>query len=62
MKAIEIQGGFGVDRLRMVERPEPVAGPGQVVIAMRAASLNYRDLLMVRGLYNPRKPLPLIPC
>ncbi|MCU0303656.1 MAG: NAD(P)-dependent alcohol dehydrogenase [Thermoanaerobaculales bacterium] len=62
MKAIEIQGGFGVDRLRMVERPEPVAGPGQVVIAMRAASLNYRDLLMVRGLYNPRQPLPLIPC
>jgi NADPH:quinone reductase-like Zn-dependent oxidoreductase len=62
MRAIEIQGGFGVDNLRLVERPEPSAGPGQVVVAMRAASLNYRDLLMVRGLYNPRQPLPLIPC
>lgn len=29
---------------------------------MRAASLNYRDLMMVRGEYNPRQPLPLIPC
>lgn len=28
---------------------------------MRAASLNYRDLMMVRGQYNPRQPLPLIP-
>jgi len=29
---------------------------------MRAASLNYRDLLMVQGHYNPHQPLPLIPC
>ena len=43
------------------ELPEPVAGPGQVVFKLRAASLNFRDLLMVEGRYNPRQPLPLIP-
>jgi NADPH:quinone reductase-like Zn-dependent oxidoreductase len=37
--------------LRLVERPDPVAGPGQVVVQMRAASLNYRDQAVVRGQY-----------
>ncbi len=46
----------------MTERPDPVPGPGQVLLQMRSVSLNYRDLLMVRGHYNPRQPLPLIPC
>ena len=62
MKAVEIRGGFGLDRLALVERPEPAAGPGQVLLRMRAASLNYRDLLTVRGQYNPKQRLPLIPC
>ena len=62
MRAYEIQGSFGLDNLRMTERPDPSPGPGQVVLQMRSASLNYRDLLMVRGHYNPRQPLPLIPC
>ena len=29
---------------------------------MKAVALNYRDLLMVKGLYNPRQELPLVPC
>jgi NADPH:quinone reductase-like Zn-dependent oxidoreductase len=62
VRAVEIRDAFGLDHLAMVERPEPVAGPGEVLLAMRAAALNYRDLLMVRGLYNRRQPLPLIPC
>ena len=33
-----------------------------MLLRMRAASINYRDLLTVRGHYNPRQPLPLIPC
>ncbi len=61
MRAFEITGRFGMDSLRFVERPDPVAGPGQVVLRLRAAALNYRDLLMVRGHYNPKQPLPLIP-
>jgi len=62
MRVFEIQGSFGLDNLRSNERPDPAPGPGQVVLRMRSVSLNYRDLLMVRGHYNPRQPLPLIPC
>lgn len=62
MRAIEIHGAFGLENLALVERSEPVAGPGQVVVGMRAASLNYRDLMMILGSYNPKQKLPLIPC
>lgn len=62
MKVYEIQAGFGIENLRVVERPDPSPGPGQVLIRMRAVSLNYRDLMMVEGTYNPKQPLPLIPC
>ncbi len=62
MRAWVIEGGFGEHNLRCIERPDPTAGPGQVVIRVRAVSLNYRDLLVVRGLYAPRQPLPLVPC
>jgi NADPH:quinone reductase-like Zn-dependent oxidoreductase len=62
MRVYEIQEEFGMENLRLAERPDPKPGPGQVLLRMRAVSLNYRDLLMVRGHYNPRQPLPLIPC
>jgi NADPH:quinone reductase-like Zn-dependent oxidoreductase len=61
MKAFEIKGGFGLDALTLVERPDPQPGAGQVLLKMRAWSLNYRDLLIVKGLYNPKLRLPLIP-
>ena len=61
MKALVIQGSFGLENLALVERPDPAPGPGQILLGMTAASLNFRDLLMVRGMYNPRQPLPLIP-
>ncbi len=61
MRAIEIQNQFGLDSLTLTERPDPQPQTGQVVIKLLAASLNYRDLMMVRGQYNPRQPLPLIP-
>src|SRR5215213_10964771 len=53
---------FGLDSLRLDDRPEPTPGPGHVVVQVRAVSLNYRDLLIVRGQYNPRMPLPRVPC
>lgn len=53
---------FGIDSLELVERPAPIAGPGEVVVAVRAVSLNFRDLMMVKGLYNPKMKLPRIPC
>ena len=41
---------------------EAAPARGQDLVRLRAASLNYRDLLMVTGLYNPKQPLPLVPC
>jgi NADPH:quinone reductase-like Zn-dependent oxidoreductase len=53
---------FGIDSLEFVERPTPQPGPGEVLVRVHAISLNYRDLLMVKGLYNPKLKLPRIPC
>jgi len=61
MKVYEIQHTFGFDSLRMTDRPDPRPGPGQVLLRMKAWSLNYRDLLVIKGHYNPRLKLPLIP-
>ena len=62
MKVIEIQERFGPENLALADRPIPEPGPGQVLLRMGVASLNYRDWLTVTGRYNPKQPLPLIPC
>lgn len=49
MKAYEIISGTSVDAIRLTERPAPTAKAGQVVIGLRAASLNYRDVLNISG-------------
>lgn len=61
MRAYELRDGFGLDHLVPAERPDPTPGPGQVLIKLRAVSLNFRDLLIIRGHYNPKLPLPRIP-
>ncbi len=61
MRVIELQNAFGIDALAVAERPDPRPGPGQILLKMRAWSLNYRDLLVVKGSYNPRLKLPLVP-
>ncbi|MBN2193450.1 MAG: NAD(P)-dependent alcohol dehydrogenase [Polyangiaceae bacterium] len=61
MRIIEIGERFGLEQLRERTVPDPEPGPGEVRLRMRAASLNHRDLLMIRGRYNPRQPLPLVP-
>ncbi len=61
MKAFEIQKEFGIDALTLTERPQPAPGPRQILMKIHAVSLNYRDLLVVKGLYNPKMPLPRIP-
>jgi NADPH:quinone reductase-like Zn-dependent oxidoreductase len=45
VKALEAHEQFGLEAVRIVERPDPVPGPGQVVLRSLAWSLNYRDLL-----------------
>lgn len=61
MRVIEIRDGFGIDSLTVTERPEPVPGPRQIVLKLRAVSLNYRDLLVVNGVDRWRPSLPRIP-
>lgn len=61
MKAIAIQNRFGLDSLQPLDLPTPTPGPGQVLVRVKAASLNYRDLMTVTGHYNPKQPLPLVP-
>ncbi len=61
MKVWQIQS-FGIDQLLLADVPRPRPGRGEVLVKVHAVSLNYRDLLMVRGHYNPKMPLPRIPC
>src|SRR5262245_5717945 len=61
MKVYEIRDGLGPEALKPGERPRPEPGPGGVLLKMRAASLNYRDLLVVKGVYNPKMALPRVP-
>ena len=62
MKVFQIQDDWGFDNLKLAERPDPKAGPGQVVVRMKAASLNYRDLVVpLRGYGSHTGNLPLIP-
>jgi NADPH:quinone reductase-like Zn-dependent oxidoreductase len=61
MKAWRIKS-FGIDQLAFDDLPRPEPRAGEVLIKVHAVSLNYRDLLLVRGQYNPRMALPRIPC
>jgi NADPH2:quinone reductase len=49
------------DVLTLAEVPEPEPGPGQVLVRVRAAAANFPDVLMCRGLYQVRPPLPFTP-
>ena len=60
MKSFEIQE-FGIDQLALVDREMPRPGVGEVLVRMSAASLNYRDYMMVTGVYNPRLRRPMVP-
>jgi NADPH2:quinone reductase len=51
MRAIEVAAFGGPEVLEVVDRPEPVAGPGQVLIDVEAIGVNYADVMMRRGLY-----------
>jgi NADPH:quinone reductase-like Zn-dependent oxidoreductase len=53
---------FGIDSMTLVERDAVQPGPEQVQVRVRAISLNYRDLMVVQGKYNPRMALPRVPC
>lgn len=62
MKAWQVQDGFGLDNLKPTELAPESLGRSEVRVKVHAVALNYRDVLMVQGLYNPKQPLPLVPC
>ena len=61
MKTWRYPEAFGIANLRLMEMPDPVAGPGQAVVRVRACSLNYRDLVVAKGGYGRAVKLPLTP-
>jgi NADPH:quinone reductase-like Zn-dependent oxidoreductase len=60
MKVFELRA-FGLENLQRAERPEPEPRDDEVLIRIRAVSLNFRDQLVVQGKYNPRMTLPRVP-
>ena len=61
MRAIEIREHGGIEKLELVERDEPRAGPGEVVVEMAALGLNHLDVWVRRGVPGHPFPLPMVP-
>ncbi|TMQ10063.1 MAG: NAD(P)H-quinone oxidoreductase, partial [Deltaproteobacteria bacterium] len=51
MIAVEVAGFGGTEVLRVVERPAPAPGPGEVLIRVEACGLNWSDFLQRAGAY-----------
>lgn len=62
MRVFQIEGDWGIQNLRMAERRKPLPGAGEVLVAMKMASLNARDLIVPeRGYGRATGELPLVP-
>jgi len=62
MRVMEIRDHWSVDHIVEAQRPQPATGPTQILLRMKAATLNYRDHVLVRRGYGNRSgELPLVP-
>ena len=61
MRAMLCHAWGPVEGLRLGEAPSPIPADGEVVIAVRAAGINYADAIMVAGHYQTKPPLPFSP-
>ncbi len=61
MQAWLCENPVGVEALQWKELPTPTPGPGEVLIAIEAASLNFPDLLIVQNKYQMKPALPFVP-
>ena len=61
MKALLCREFGAIEKLRVEEIASPRPAPGEVVVDVKAASLNFPDALMVQGLYQVKPPLPFSP-
>lgn len=60
MRVVAITRHGEPDVLAVRQRPDPVAGPGQVVVEVRAAGVNFADLMARVGLYDPAPKPPAV--
>jgi len=61
MRCYEFSAAISLDSLRLVEGADPVPGQHDILIRMRAAAFNFRDVAMVRGRYHIGVSPPLVP-
>lgn len=61
MKVVEVRAFGGPENIAVAERPDPTAGPGEVVVDVEAAGVNYADVMMRRGLYVGGPKPPFVP-
>src|SRR5216684_1235245 len=61
MKALICREYGPIERLKVEDVPSPRPGPNEVVVEVKASSLNFPDALLVQGLYQVRPPLPFSP-
>jgi NADPH2:quinone reductase len=61
MKALICSELGALDGLRPGDIDEPTLAPGKVLVEVRAAAVNFPDVLMVKGLYQYKPPLPFVP-
>ncbi|MES2979032.1 MAG: NADPH:quinone oxidoreductase family protein [Pseudomonadota bacterium] len=61
MQAWLCENPVGVDALQWTTLPTPQPGPGEVLVEIKAASLNFPDLLIVQNKYQFKPPLPFVP-
>lgn len=61
MRALVCSAWGGPETLTLGELPDPVPGPGQVLIRVAAAGLNFADTLLIEGKYQEKPPLPFAP-
>ena len=58
MKALRSHAVGGPESLTLDEVDPPVAGPGQILVAVKACAINFPDTLMLRDLYQFKPPRP----
>ena len=61
MKALLSKAVGGPETLALEEVPDPVAGPGQILVAVKACSINYPDVLIIEDKYQFKPPRPFAP-
>lgn len=61
MKALLSETPGGPETLRLADLPDPVAGPGQLLVAVKACAINYPDVLIIEDKYQFKPPRPFAP-